>query len=140
MRIWNIIFIVIITIIIYEFIIRPFIIKREIRIIENKINQIISLIQNDPVVDTKSDMKDILNIYQFYKKTDFRIPWIWLQLHTMQLMYSCMVCILQLTSSYGVIFSWGEPNQDISILSKRKKELELTLKNLLIYINELDEE
>ncbi len=74
MRIWNIIFIVIITIIIYEFIIRPFIIKREIRIIENKINQIISLIQNDPVVDTKSDMKDILNIYQFYKKTDFRIP------------------------------------------------------------------
>lgn len=137
MSIWFYIIIIVVSILIYEFIIRSFLLRREIRIVEKRMNKNISMVQKVSLLH-KSHMKNVLDIYQLYKKTDFKIPWIWLQLHIMQLMYSYVFCILQLTCRDGAMFCWDDIH-DISSLSERKKQLELTLKNLLIYINKLDE-
>ena len=146
MNLFQIIFIAIGAIALYEFFAKPYFQKRKIARMEKETIQWANLVRDDGVVNAENEKKAVQSFLKIYSDTKFNNDQNELKIEVIKLLYSYVNTTLRILTQHGIqMTSFSHEDSEgtiekLTTLEQQKHQLENILKNLFDYLKVTNEE
>jgi hypothetical protein len=146
MNLFQIIFIALGGIALYEFFGKPYFQKRKIARMEKETMEWAKLIRDDGVVNAEREQKSVQSFLKTYHNTKFNDDQADLRIEVIKLLYLYVNTTLRILTQHGIqMTSFSREDSEgtidkLTMLEKRQHHLENILKNLFEYLKDTNEE
>lgn len=146
MSIFQIIFIGIVAITLYEFFAKPYFQKRKITRMEKETMEWAELIGSDGVVSAEHEKKTVQSFLKIYHDIKFNSDQTELRIEVVKLLYLYVNTTLRILTQHGIqMTSFNREDSEgtiekLTTLELQRNRLECILQNLLDYLKEINKE
>ena len=146
MNLFQIIFVALLGIALYEFFGKPYFQKRKIARMEKETMEWAKLIRDDGVVSAEREQKSVESFLKTYHATKFNNDQTELRIEVIKLLYLYVNTTLRILTQHGIqMTSFSREDSEgtvdkLTMLEKRQHQLENILKNLFEYLKDINEE
>lgn len=146
MNLFQIIFVALGGVALYEFFAKPYFQKRKIARMEKETMEWAKLIRDDGVVNAEREKKKVQSFLKIYSETKFSQDQTALKIEVIKLLYSYVNTTLRILTQHGIqMTSFSREDSEgtiekLTTLEQQQHQLENILKNLFDYLKVTNEE